>query len=396
MLNKLFGLRCPDCGKPINEDNSFCPHCGASLDIPLGTPATNHPDANQRYFADARNYLEIAQQAYDTNSTLKNALFNCDLAIQYAPEFAEAHNLKGLILDAMGRTNEAITSYQEAIRLNPLLQDARSNLEDAEADLKQQQEKTERWNKTLPKVIFGVVAIFALVCAVTLGCFLYKLGRPYFEPKINIVLEPDYSLLSAVDPSELEITTEMLNERCRILGYKVSFVATENNQVIASVPESIQIETFLKSVTAIGLLEFVDFGKTPIPTGNVVATDFDYPYFPQTGENQWHTVMTSKEIITVDVTENSFGQYEISFFLTPEGTNIFTDFTTNNVGSYLGIVLDKNVISSPMVNSPITGGSGVITGQFTKEEAEALAMYLKMGEPLPIPLTVQTVSVVDK
>ena len=71
------------------------------------------------------------------------------------------------------------------------------------------------------------------------------------------------------------------------------------------------------------------------------------------------------------------------------GVQLFGDYTTNNVGKYLAIVLDKRVISSPVINSPITGGSGVISGRFTVPEANALAVQLKYGS-LPIPLRIET------
>jgi len=49
-------------------------------------------------------------------------------------------------------------------------------------------------------------------------------------------------------------------------------------------------------------------------------------------------------------------------------------------------VVDKHIISAPMVNAPITEGSATITGIFTEETAENLATYLKIRGPLPIPL----------
>lgn len=99
--------------------------------------------------------------------------------------------------------------------------------------------------------------------------------------------------------------------------------------------------------------------------------------------------MTNNELQAVAVNKNQFGSYEINFSLTTTGTKIFLNYTTENIGSYLGIVLDKRVISAPSINAPITGGSAQITGNFTEETAENLATYLKMKKPLPIPLKVQ-------
>jgi preprotein translocase subunit SecD len=57
------------------------------------------------------------------------------------------------------------------------------------------------------------------------------------------------------------------------------------------------------------------------------------------------------------------------------------------VGGYLAIVLDKTVISTPRVNTPITGGSGLISGDFDQEEANKLSVQLRYGS-LPVPLKV--------
>jgi len=67
------------------------------------------------------------------------------------------------------------------------------------------------------------------------------------------------------------------------------------------------------------------------------------------------------------------------------GTTIFRDFTSANRGKILGIVLDKVVISAPSINDAITDGQGVITGKFTREEANNLAVQMRYGS-LPIPL----------
>jgi len=83
------------------------------------------------------------------------------------------------------------------------------------------------------------------------------------------------------------------------------------------------------------------------------------------------------------------GGYVVAFELNAEGTQIFKDFTSNHVGQILGIALDKEVISIPSINSPITTGKGVIEGNFTADAANNLAQLLRYGS-LPIPLKVIT------
>ncbi len=60
---------------------------------------------------------------------------------------------------------------------------------------------------------------------------------------------------------------------------------------------------------------------------------------------------------------------------------------TANTGKFLSIVLDKQVISSPVINSPIIGGTGSISGNFTLEQANAFAIQLRYGS-LPVPLKI--------
>ncbi|MGV3523017.1 MAG: protein translocase subunit SecD [Candidatus Sericytochromatia bacterium] len=75
----------------------------------------------------------------------------------------------------------------------------------------------------------------------------------------------------------------------------------------------------------------------------------------------------------------------IEFEFNAEGAKKFGELTTQLVGQPLGIFLDGNMISAPRVNSPITGGSGIIEGGFTAEDAKTLAIQLKAGQ-LPVPL----------
>ena len=63
--------------------------------------------------------------------------------------------------------------------------------------------------------------------------------------------------------------------------------------------------------------------------------------------------MTNNELESVAVSKNQFGSYDINFMLTADGAKILFDYTTENVGSFLGIVLDKKVISSPKFASLI-------------------------------------------
>ena len=81
------------------------------------------------------------------------------------------------------------------------------------------------------------------------------------------------------------------------------------------------------------------------------------------------------------------GQPVVSFRFNTMGGRQFAEVTSNHVGERLAIVLDNEVISAPNIQSAITGGSGIITGNFTTKSANDLALLLRSGA-LPAPLEV--------
>lgn len=80
------------------------------------------------------------------------------------------------------------------------------------------------------------------------------------------------------------------------------------------------------------------------------------------------------------------GRPAVSFRFDPAGARAFGDFTAANIGNPFAIVLDGEVLSAPIIQSHISGGSGIITGQFTVEDSTDLATLLRSGS-LPAELT---------
>ena len=81
------------------------------------------------------------------------------------------------------------------------------------------------------------------------------------------------------------------------------------------------------------------------------------------------------------------GEPDVNFRFNLRGGQRFGQVTSENVGRLFAIVLDGKVISAPLIRSPITGGTGQITGNFTVDEADSLAILLRAGA-LPAKLTV--------
>jgi preprotein translocase subunit SecD len=81
------------------------------------------------------------------------------------------------------------------------------------------------------------------------------------------------------------------------------------------------------------------------------------------------------------------GEPIVSFRFNTSGARKFAQATTENVGQPFAIILDNEVISAPVIREPITGGPGQISGSFTVQSANDLAILLRAGA-LPAPLTV--------
>ena len=69
----------------------------------------------------------------------------------------------------------------------------------------------------------------------------------------------------------------------------------------------------------------------------------------------------------------------VSFRLNTTGARIFGQYTAENIGTPFAIVLDQEVVSAPTIQSHISGGSGIITGQFDVEETTLLSIQLRAG-----------------
>ena len=82
------------------------------------------------------------------------------------------------------------------------------------------------------------------------------------------------------------------------------------------------------------------------------------------------------------------GRPVVTFRFNGQGARRFGDVSSQNIGRRFAIILDKKVISAPVIQTAITGGSGQITGNFTDETANELAILLRAGA-LPAPLNVE-------
>ena len=90
-------------------------------------------------------------------------------------------------------------------------------------------------------------------------------------------------------------------------------------------------------------------------------------------------VVTGEELTDAQPDFDQNGRPAVSFRFNPTGARKFGDYTAENIGNPFAIVLDGEVISAPVIQSHIPGGSGIITGNFSVEESTNLAVLLRAG-----------------
>jgi preprotein translocase subunit SecD len=90
-------------------------------------------------------------------------------------------------------------------------------------------------------------------------------------------------------------------------------------------------------------------------------------------------VVTGEELVDAQPAFDQNGNPAVNFRFNPQGARSFGEYTAENVGEPFAIVLDEEVISAPVIQSAIPGGSGIITGRFTVEESTELAVLLRAG-----------------
>jgi preprotein translocase subunit SecD len=134
------------------------------------------------------------------------------------------------------------------------------------------------------------------------------------------------------------------------------------------------------------------------PGGALPATPPPGSFFAQLEDNRKGTerpvtyvlrrrVMVSGENLVDSQPTFEQGQPVVSFRFDSLGARKFAQVTRDNVGKPFAIVLDGKIISAPVIREPILGGSGIITGGFTVNDAQDLSVLLRAGA-LPAPMKI--------
>ena len=213
---------------------------------------------------------------------------------------------------------------------------------------------------------------------------------------LQVLLEADLPEDADISSESMEVARSVIENRTNALGVSENIVQLAGERrIVGEFPGLEDTEGIINTIQQTGLLEFVDMGDVRPAEGSILQTDYGFSAEeanpdadPEENEPViYHTIMTGSALKEVFVSQTQTGDFQIAFELESEGSDVFAEYTANNIGKILAIVLDKTVVSAPSIQSEISGGSGVITGQFDYESANALVVQLRYGS-LPVPLKI--------
>lgn len=208
----------------------------------------------------------------------------------------------------------------------------------------------------------------------------------------RVILEAQPVAGQAATADDMETARAIIERRVNGLGVSEPEVQVSGDRIIVALPGIADPDAAIATLAGTGQLEFVDMGDNPVPAGSKVVTSLSASDVP-TDTIVYNTILTGDKLLSADVGRSSTTQsIFINFALKPDGAKIFGDYTSQNINKYLGIVLDKTVLSAPVVRAAISD-SGVIEGDFTLEEARNLAVQMRYGA-LPVPLEIAAVSTI--
>lgn len=242
---------------------------------------------------------------------------------------------------------------------------------------------------------FWLLMILAATVASIFGIYDFKQGRSTIQLGLDLRSGSHITvrLKETPDPKGniIKVDRQVLERAIQVFHKRLNPDGTQEIQVTPEDPDRLIVE----------IPEMTDLDKAIALVKKAARLEFrEASYNPAAREKEtWVTLMDGSAISHAAPAPAGEKEWQVEFQLTSEGTREFGDITRRLLGKPLGIFFDGKMISAPIVQSPITGGSGVITNlngrvdeetgkQITaEEEAVSLANFLNAGA-LPVDVEV--------
>ena len=197
---------------------------------------------------------------------------------------------------------------------------------------------------------------------------------------------------AAIDQRTMQQSLEIIRRRVDETGTREPSIQRQGaDRILVQVPGIGSAEELLAVIGKTARLSFHPVANRTSNAG--IEPGLDQLVLPSMDEEGIFYVLDRRSVVTGDQlvdAQPSFDQNNrpaVSFRFNPAGGAAFGQYTAENIGNPFAIVLDEQVISAPVIQAHISGGSGIITGSFTPEESSQLAILLRAGA-LPAEITV--------
>ena len=196
--------------------------------------------------------------------------------------------------------------------------------------------------------------------------------------------------ISFFNEEKLKIKQNLIRQSIEIIRRRVdengtkepTIISQGDNRILLQVP-GIQNSAELKTIIGkTAKMTFHFLSENPIADNSIQLSDDKGRIY-----NIKKEVILSGDLL-VDANATFYeGKPAVAFRFNSTGTRKFSQITKENIGKVFAIVLDNKVITAPIINTVINQGSGIISGNFTTQEANQTALLLRAGS-LPAPLSI--------
>lgn len=251
------------------------------------------------------------------------------------------------------------------------------------------------------------ILVKSALILVVVGVCLYFTFPLNKRINLGLDLKGGMHLLLRVDTSKLsekakedatDRALEVIRNRIDEFGVREPSIQKQGeDEIVVQLPGITDRQRALDLIGKTALLEFKlvsnDTEKLKQAIDGSVPEGFE---FKRSGEDNEPLLLEKNASLTGDsisaasvrFDQSSFNEPVVSLEFNAQGAKKFAELTAANVGKRLAIVLDGNVQSAPNIKEAIPSGQAVITGRFSPEQAQDLALVLRVGA-LPAPMNIE-------
>lgn len=282
------------------------------------------------------------------------------------------------------------------------------------------------WYVLVGIVILGLLAGWVVTPGATLDPLRWKQNMAIrqgldLQGGLQVLLEARPVPGQSVSANEMAGTRDTIERRVSGLGVSEPVIQTRgNNQIIVELPGVSNPEQAVATLSQTALLEIVSSGSTPLTVGQTITTSLGGPETLASARSSatpgasgtpgadgtpaasgtpvasaaptatppatvYQTIIQGKDLADAFPTTSQVGSTVVGFRLNGDAASKFYQFTSSNIGKYMSVVVDKQVINTASINGAISS-QGIIEGM-APAEVNRLVLQLKSGA-LAVPLEV--------